>query len=254
MYTPSHVTAARAAVSRLTANIAAAGELHNDYWTVPMPAKLESGAWRIERFTIPHPLPRDICLKNFQHIAGGQPEFVVSPGTYHRLVGPCGDDGEDGVMMSNTQLEYRTNLDFVNAAKGDVFIAGLGLGMLFGPLLANPAVKSITVVELEQDVINMVRPRYLPLTLLPRAPRLHIHHNDAKNYVPDHDFDAIMLDIWPDVSCDNLPEMEEMKTYYRQFLRPGGYIECWSEPLARRQQAQLDSIAAEFESLRSLTQ
>lgn len=239
--------------AQLQANLDAAAKMTGDYWSVPLPERLASGAWRIERFTLPDPLPMDVQLQNFARAAGGDPEFVVMPGTYHRLVGPCGDDGEDAVMMSNTQMEYRTNIDFVNAAKGDVFIAGLGIGMLFGPLFANPHVTSITVVEIEQDVINMVAPHYLKMAELPRAPRLSIHHNDAMNYVPDHAFDAIMLDIWPTASPDNHVQMDDMKRYYGQFLRPGGYIECWSEKLSRRAEARMDAMIAHIKRVREIT-
>lgn len=234
MNAPSYLLKHAAEMSR---KMRAAESLTDDYWSVPLPDRLESGQWRIEKFELPNPLPMGVSVKNIQHLNNEMPEFVVSPGTYHRLVGPCGDDGEDAVMMSNTQLEYRTNLDFVKAAKGDVFIAGLGLGMLLGPLASKPEVTSITVAEISWDVIDMVEPHYRAL----RVP-LYIHPNDAKNYVPDHSFDAIMLDIWPDVSGENLPEMAEMKAYYREYLRPGGYIECWSESLARRMEAKMAAM------------
>ncbi len=76
----------------------------------------------------------------------------ISDGTYARLW-VNGD-----VMMSDTDMELRTNREPVRDARGDVLIGGLGLGMITLPILLNPAVTSVTVIELSQDVIDLVEP------------------------------------------------------------------------------------------------
>ena len=61
----------------------------------------------------------------------------------------------DGIMMSDTPMERNTNRDFIRKANGDVIIFGLGLGLVIIPLLKKENVKSILVVELYQDLIDL---------------------------------------------------------------------------------------------------
>lgn len=53
------------------------------------------------------------------------------------------------VVMSDTPMEKHTNQEFLDAAHGDVLIAGLGIGLIVMPLLDDPEITSITVVEKE---------------------------------------------------------------------------------------------------------
>ena len=80
----------------------------------------------------------------------------IPEGDYVKLV----VDGE--LMMSNTPMEKRTAGEFVYSAKGDVLIAGLGIGLVIMPLLYDDSVNSVTVVEKYQDVIDCVLPQLKP--------------------------------------------------------------------------------------------
>ena len=92
------------------------------------------GDWKLERFFIDK--------NNFSAIISG-----ISPGTYVRLLhkGSC--------VMSNTSMEKRTNADFCIHAHGDVLIGGLGIGMIVLAIQDKPEVKSITVIEKNQEVV-----------------------------------------------------------------------------------------------------
>ena len=71
-------------------------------------------------------------------------------GTYIRLThnGEC--------VMSDTNMEQRTNLRFCLKAYGDIIIGGLGIGMIIMAIQDKPEVKSITVIEKNQEVIDLV--------------------------------------------------------------------------------------------------
>ncbi|MCV5648158.1 hypothetical protein OFN55_36090, partial [Escherichia coli] len=74
----------------------------------------------------------------------------IPPGRYRRL-----SNGWD-VVMSNTPMEIRTCQDFIERATGRVLINGLGLGMVLHAILQKDDVTHVTVIEKEQDVINLV--------------------------------------------------------------------------------------------------
>lgn len=94
------------------------------------------GEWKLEHFTVDD-------HRNWQARIEG-----ITPGTYVRLI-----HGWDCVM-SNTNMEKRTNMDFCCNAHGDVLIGGLGIGMIILAIQDKSEVKSITVIEKNQEVID----------------------------------------------------------------------------------------------------
>lgn len=74
----------------------------------------------------------------------------ITPGDYVSLE-HCGS-----VLMSNTPMEKRTNEDFVTNAHGKVLIGGLGIGLILLAIQDDPMVDKITVVEKNQEVIDLV--------------------------------------------------------------------------------------------------
>ena len=59
-------------------------------------------------------------------------------------------------IMQDTSREYDEHDWLVQRMSGDVLIGGLGIGMIHIPLLASSDVTSVTIVEKEQDVIDLV--------------------------------------------------------------------------------------------------
>tara|TARA_R100000988_G_scaffold88691_1_gene51751 strand:+ start:252 stop:800 length:549 start_codon:yes stop_codon:yes gene_type:complete len=59
-------------------------------------------------------------------------------------------------IMQNSQAEYNEHQWLWDNATGDVLIGGLGLGMIHQALIDNPNVTSVTIIELEQDVADLV--------------------------------------------------------------------------------------------------
>ena len=106
-------------------------------------APSEIGPFKIEHF--------EIKDGNFMAMRDG-----ILPGKYVRLT------HNGSVVMSDTSMEKRTNSRFCTDAHGDVLIGGLGIGMILLSIQDKQSVKSITVIEKHQEVIDMVAPQ-LPL-------------------------------------------------------------------------------------------
>ena len=139
------------------------------------------------------------------------------------------------VIMSDTDMELRTNLDPVLDAKGDVLIAGLGLGMILLPILARFNVTSVTVVEKNPDVIALIEPavRQWMADHTPHQ-QLTIIQADIKKWRPDlvrgkraRIYDYVYFDIWTDICLDNLADMHILHGAFRPHLRKGGKMASW---------------------------
>jgi spermidine synthase len=149
---------------------------------------------------------------------GFRRDAYIIPGTYARLL----VNGE--TMMSDTQMEQRTNADALRAAHGDVLIAGLGLGMLLYPLLRKPEVRSVRVLEVSPDVIALIIPHLA-------HPKLVIEQTDARTWTAPKGatFNTIWLDIWGCCSTDELDDMRTLRRRYRKWLVKGGtgWLDSW---------------------------
>ena len=153
--------------------------------------------------------------------------YGIPPGKYARL--RVGSE----VMMSNTPMEQRTNLNFIYDAHGDVLVGGLGIGLIILAIQDNPAVSSITVLEVNQNVIDAVKPQ------LPLNNKVKIILADAFKWKPDRKYDCIYMDIWPYINSDiYYKEMVPIKRKYGHYLKPLSdspkrFNRCWAEYQAR---------------------
>lgn len=133
------------------------------------------------------------------------------------------------LYMSDTPTEQRENRKLIHMAYGDVLIAGLGLGMVLVPLLANPNITSITVIELSLDVIKLVAPHFTD-------PRLTVIQADFLTWKAPRlaRWDTIYVDIWPNINTDDMPVAAKLRRRYRRRLRPQGWIGEWAQAERRR--------------------
>jgi hypothetical protein len=153
----------------------------------------------------------------------------IPTGEYIRLL----VDGE--LMMSNTPMEKRTSAPFVTNAEGDVLICGLGIGLVILPLLESEKVKSITVVEKYQDVIDIVLPQ---IKGYDTENKLTVICEDCFKFKTDKKFDTVFIDIWANINSDIYKEeMKPLKRKYRSFLREERQtmdnVYVWAEREAR---------------------
>lgn len=95
---------------------------------------------------------------------------------------------------------------------GKVLVAGLGLGLVVHELLDNSDVDSITVIERNKDVIDLISP------LLPEAKdvEFQIINKDFYDFIheSEEDFDRIIVDLWTSGS------IEETRKILDEEVRP----------------------------------
>lgn len=168
------------------------------------------GDWRIETFEIPENFAkmRNFFIKN--------PLMKLEGGIYKKLV-----NKNYGIVMSNTPMEQRTHIEPINKAQGNVLVAGLGLGMYLQNIKDKEEVISITVVEKSKEVIELVAKYFKD------CQKIRIVNEDIFNYTPDIKFDFAFLDIWSDISEDNLVEFDILREKFKDIQE----IICWSEDI-----------------------
>lgn len=176
----------------------------------------EINGWKLKKF--------EITRKNCRAILDG-----ILPGTYIRLI----HDGE--CVMSDTRMEKRTNLKFCSKAHGDIILGGLGIGMVIMAIQDKPEVHSITVIEKNQEVIDLVASQ------LELNDKVKIVHADVFDWNPEKGvkYDMSYMDIWNYVNeTVYRKEMQPLKRKYARFLRsknenPYRFNECWAEYQAK---------------------
>jgi spermidine synthase len=131
-----------------------------------------------------------------------------------------------------------------------VLVGGLGLGYTVRALLADDRVGSITVAEIEPDLVSWMRSGLVPSVL--DDPRVSVEVGDVQVVVaasPDASLDAILLDV--DNGPDFLVYNENSAIYAPSFLevcgsklRPDGVLTVWSSSASS---ALEDAVAEVFE-------
>lgn len=177
----------------------------------------EQNGWKLEKFEVKN----DDLLYAFRS--------GVDPGNYIRLM----HDGK--LVMSDTDMEKRTNAEFCSKAHGDVLIGGLGIGLIVLAIQDKPEVNSITILECNQDVIDLVA------TQLPLNNKVKIVNADVFTWKPDKGirYDTIYMDIWPLISKEIYQkEMRVLKKKFARYLKskdlnPNRFNKCWAEYYAK---------------------
>lgn len=174
----------------------------------------KKGDWSIKKFTV----PKEPNIEMMRLAMSGR---SIRPGEYTKLT-----HKKRGVIMSDTPAEMADHYDFVRMAKGHCLINGLGLGMCVKAALSKSDVTKVTVIEMEQDVIDLVSPHYTD-------DRLTIICADAMEYRPRKGdrFGAVWHDIWDTISQDNY---EQMKTLHRRYGRYADWQGSWGRPEIER--------------------
>ncbi len=182
------------------------------------------------RACVYHATLDDNTARGATYVAGRY--IPTPPGTYAALLVKT-DAGHSECMMSDLSYERSTCLEVVKRAHGNVLIAGLGLGMILHPILKKDTVRSVTVVEKYQDVVDLISPT------LPRSDKLAVITADifAWRPPPGVRYDVIWLDIWPDISPTRLPEMLKLHRRFAPYLNPRNparWMESWHREESER--------------------
>jgi hypothetical protein len=187
-----------------------------DYWICNLPAG-QLGTAHISKFTV----SRDNSIMSSLN------RSYVPEGNYTSL-----SISGQGLVMSDTPKEYRDHIAFFRHAKGNVLVQGLGLGCCLNVIRHIPEVQSITVIEINPDVIALVGPHFVD-------PKVSIIQGDARTWQPPKGafYDAVWHDIWSDICTDNL---KEMATLHRRYGRKANWQGSWSRSECRYRKNQKD--------------
>lgn len=131
-------------------------------------------------------------------------------------------------MMKDSPFERQTCQIFLDKARGDVFIGGLGIGLVPMAIMNNPEVKSILIVEVHQEVIDLIKPQ------VQFNEKVEIVLGNAHTYVPEKNFDVFILDDWTAPDEGLIPDgatAEDMHLKFHDrmsnYLNLGGVILDW---------------------------
>ena len=132
--------------------------------------------------------------------------------------------GLEKTMMSNHESETITNQKFIDSAKGDVLIFGLGLGLIVFPLLKEIGIRRILIVELDEGLIDMISPI---IRFQDSSRKVEIVKGDCFSWETPEKFDTIYFDIWEIIDEKAYSEMEILEKRYQKNLKEGGWIDSW---------------------------
>ncbi len=186
-------------------------QLYPDYSKIISPKSTENFEIIIENF-IPH--ENDINLI----FEVEDPGFLIDE---NKICLRCKKTGE--ILMSNTNAVKYYYYDFIKKSKGDILIIGLGIGICVLPLLNKETINSITVVELNQEIIQLFSNF---------SEKINIINDDAWIYHKklDQKFDSILIDIWQDIDVF-LEQKEEVIKKYSTHIKKDGEIFFWQDKI-----------------------
>ena len=197
------------------------------------------GSARVTHFTVTR---ADSSFAALRSVVTGRRAEIVSPGRYARL------SIEDELVMTDTNMERRTNRPLIEHARGHVLVGGLGLGMVvFGLLAKKPAIRSLVVLEVSPDVIALIQP-YLPVDARLTIVQVDVFGWDGWQDHAEHgwqgqgwrgrsprrglsrkgpQFDTIYFDIWPSIQASNIPSAELLRGLAAGRVARGGWMGDW---------------------------
>ena len=126
----------------------------------------------------------------------------------------------NNIWMSLNPNEIETMKPFINKGKGNVLVLGLGMGYVPFMLSLKNCVKSITIVEKDQNIIDLFNEFIWPKFV--KKEKIRIVKDDAIEYVKkqkEATYDYIFADLWHDPE-DGLELFVKLKK-----INPN--IDCW---------------------------
>jgi hypothetical protein len=128
--------------------------------------------------------------------------------------------------MSITPHEINTMEKAIENAKGHVLVYGLGLGYFPYMCLLKDAVIDVTIIESDDNVINLFKSEILPQ--IKRKDNIKIIKSDAFNFATSHKKDKaynyIFVDLWHDAN-DGLEKYLNMKKLENSLATTDYWIE-----------------------------
>ena len=177
--------------------------LQDPYYQAVMQAMrrpLAKGKWKLEEKSYK---PFELFVYDEVQPSPIAPFLTYSPVGYFRQAFPYPALVEkDRTYMSLIPHEMETMKEAIKKAKGNVATYGLGMGYFAFMVSSKTEVTSLTVLERDQDVIDIFTSFFLPL--FPHKEKIHIVKADALTYAPKTPFDYLFVDLYHD-AVDGLP-------------------------------------------------
>src|SRR4051812_46073804 len=128
--------------------------MKGNMYTLLSPAQSSCGRFEIQHFELTQ---QHVKQERFAAIMSRRAGEVMGleAGKYVRLI----DVHNMDVVMSDTAMECYTNAGFCRRANGHVLVAGIGIGYIINEIQNRENIKSITVIEKYQSIIDMVAPQ-----------------------------------------------------------------------------------------------
>ena len=126
----------------------------------------------------------------------------------------------NNIWMSLNPNEIETMKPFIEKGNGHVLVLGLGMGYVPFMLANKNNVKSVTIIEKDQEIINLFNKLIYPHFL--NKEKIKIIKDDAINYVSKNQkFDYIFADLWH--------SPEDGLSLFIKLKRINKNIDCWLE-------------------------
>ncbi|HHT67333.1 MAG TPA: hypothetical protein GX010_03810 [Erysipelotrichaceae bacterium] len=130
---------------------------------------------------------------------------------------------DDNVWMSLNPNEIETMKSPIEKGHGEVLVLGLGMGYVPYMLSLKDNVKSITIIEKDQNIISLFNEMIFPC--FPNKNKINIIKDDAINYLKiNHKkdkYDYIFADLWHNA--------EEGLSLFVSLKKIDRNIDCWLE-------------------------
>ena len=117
---------------------------------------------------------------------------------------------DEDVWMSLNPNEIKTMGNDIKDASGDVLVCGLGLGYYPYMVSIKNDVRSVTIIENDENVINIFKQHILPQ--FECKEKINIIKDDALKYLAKQNkkYDYVFIDLWHDAN-DGLPLYIKLK-------------------------------------------
>ena len=126
----------------------------------------------------------------------------------------------NNIWMSLNPNEIETMKPFIDKAKGNVLVLGLGMGYVPFMMATKKEVKSITIIEKDPEIIGLFNTLIYPN--FKNTEKIKIIEDDAINYTKKNNkYDYIFADLWH--------SPEDGLSLFVQLKRINRNIDCWLE-------------------------
>lgn len=214
----------------------------NDLYPTKIPLDATIGKFTIKNEIMPKNKPitivslRDAYLWNFKPLKVVFSDDYILAKLVHK---------KKGTMMSTHPQELFQMHVGIDNAHGDVLIGGLGLGYVVLKIAEKKNVKSVTVVELRKEVVDLISP-YM------KNKKIRIVNDDIYNFIKETNltFDYCYFDIHYGTGENTyIDTIIPLRISAHQHLKGKFKIYCWAEEIMIGQIEQT-LAAAHFLSLK----